>query len=181
MHDRRRPRANQRRVAAGYKAVYQRTAVVHTLAPDSYPQLCKMLLRWDRSYIREEIRLWKIMWRLPFPALVLVMLETTITNLRYPVAYGSLLLVVYLTVQDPWTIVRLLLSIGLISICYTLYFFTANARESFFMVCRMPICICSASCGSSRMRSPLSAAGPGWRANRATHMSGLRFRMIASR
>lgn len=119
-------------LAAGYKAVYQRTAVVHTLAPDRYPQLCKMFLRWDRGYIREEIRLWKIMWKLPFPALVLTMLETTITNLRYPVAYGSLMLMISLSVQDPWTILRLLISIGLVSVFYTLYFLQSERSREFF-------------------------------------------------
>lgn len=122
-------------LASGYRAVYQRTAVVHTIAPHTYRQLCKMFLRWDRSYIREEVRLWKIMWRLPFPALVLTMLETTITNLRYPVAYGSLALMVYLSLQDPWTIARLLLSIGLVSIFYTLYFLhSERSREFLFGV-----------------------------------------------
>jgi hyaluronan synthase len=118
-------------LASGYKAVYQRTAVVHTIAPEDYRQLCKMFLRWDRSYIREEIRLWKIMWKLPFPALVLTMLETTITNLRYPVAYASLLLMIHLSVQDPWTILRLLISIGLVSIFYTLYFLQSERSREF--------------------------------------------------
>lgn len=122
-------------LASGYQSVYQRTAVVQTLAPSTYRQLCRMFLRWDRSYIREEIRLWRIMWRLPFPALALTLLETTITNLRYPVAYSSLALMVYLSVQDPLTIVRLLLSIGVVSIFYSLYFlYSERSREFFFGV-----------------------------------------------
>ncbi|MEK7336789.1 MAG: hypothetical protein AAB111_04880 [Nitrospirota bacterium] len=48
-------------LAAGYQAVCQRTAVAQTLAPETYRKLCRMFLRWDRSYIREEIGLWKIM------------------------------------------------------------------------------------------------------------------------
>jgi hyaluronan synthase len=112
-----------------------RPAVVHTIAPDTYRQLCKMFLRWDRSYIREEIRLWKIMWRLPFPAMTLTVLETTITNLRYPVAYASLLLMIHMSVQDPWTILRLLISIGLVSVFYTLYFLhSERSREFLFGV-----------------------------------------------
>ena len=122
-------------LASGYKAVYQRTAVVHTLVPDTYRKLCRMFLRWDRSYIREEIRLWKIMWRLPLPSLILTMLETTITNLRYPVAYASLALMIYMSVQDPWTILRFLLSIGLVSLFYTLYFIhSERSREFLFGV-----------------------------------------------
>jgi hyaluronan synthase len=122
-------------LAAGYQAVYQRTAVVHTLAPETYPQLCKMFLRWDRSYIREEIRLWRIMWTFPFPALMLTILETTVTNLRYPVAYSSLVLMIYLSVQDPLTIVRLLFSMGIVSMFYTLYFLhSERSREFLFGV-----------------------------------------------
>lgn len=33
---------------------------MHRLAPERYRTLCKMFLHWERSYIREEIRLWKI-------------------------------------------------------------------------------------------------------------------------
>ncbi|MEC4890758.1 MAG: glycosyltransferase [Nitrospira sp.] len=118
-------------LAAGYRSVYQRSAVVHTLAPERYRQLCNMLLRWDRSYIREEIRLWKIMWRFPLSSLLLTLLETVITNLRYPVAYSSLGLMFYLCVQDPWTIVRFVLSIGVVSLFYTLYFFHSERSREF--------------------------------------------------
>ena len=122
-------------LAAGYRAVYQRSAVVRTLVPETYRKLCNMFLRWDRSYIREEIRLWKMMWRLPIPALVLTILETTITNLRYPVAYASLGLMLYLCAQDPWTILRFLLSIGVVSLFYTLYFLhSERSREFLFGV-----------------------------------------------
>jgi hyaluronan synthase len=38
---------------------------MHTWVPERYRTLCNMFLRWERSYIREEIRLWKIMWTLP--------------------------------------------------------------------------------------------------------------------
>lgn len=119
-------------LAAGYQAVYQRTAVVQTLAPETYRKLCLMFLRWDRSYIREEIRLWKILWTLPFPAMVLTLIETTVTNLRYPVAYSSLGLMVYLSVQDPLTVVRLLISIGIVSVFYSLYFLHSERSREFF-------------------------------------------------
>lgn len=119
-------------LAAGYQAVYQRTAVVQTLAPETYRKLCRMFLRWDRSYIREEIRLWKILWTLPFPAMALTLIETTVTNLRYPVAYSSLGLMLYLSVQDPLTIVRLLISIGIVSIFYSLYFLHSERSREFF-------------------------------------------------
>jgi len=37
----------------GFDTVYQRTAVVHTLAPTTYRQMSRMFVRWDRSYIVE--------------------------------------------------------------------------------------------------------------------------------
>ena len=47
-------------LAQGYDSVYQGSAVVHTLVPETYSKLCKMYLRWDRSYVREEIRFARI-------------------------------------------------------------------------------------------------------------------------
>jgi len=38
----------------GYFITYQRSALVHTLVPESYQGLCRMYLRWDRSNFRES-------------------------------------------------------------------------------------------------------------------------------
>jgi len=46
-----------------------------------------MLLRWDRSYIREELRFGRIVWSRPLGSRLLSLYESTITNLRYPVGY----------------------------------------------------------------------------------------------
>jgi len=120
-------------LALGYKTVYQGSAVVHTIAPETYGKLCKMYLRWDRSYIREELRLLSsIVWKLPLPALLLTLLEKSITNLRYPVGYLSLALLVTLSISDPWTLVRVLISIGLASLFYTLYFLRSERSWEFF-------------------------------------------------
>ena len=40
---------------SGYHVTYQRDAVVRTMVPTKYNNLCKMLLRWARSNIRETI------------------------------------------------------------------------------------------------------------------------------
>ncbi len=115
----------------GYKTLYQRTAVVHTLAPETYMRLCRMFLRWDRSYIREEIRLLKIMWKLPVHSLLLTLVDKTITNLRFPVAYITFALLVYLTIHDPYTVVRVLVSIGLTSAFFMLYFLRSERSKEF--------------------------------------------------
>lgn len=118
-------------LALGYKTVYQGSAIVHTIVPETYSNLCKMYLRWDRSYIREEIRLMGIVWKLPLAARLITLLEKTITNLRYPVSYVSLGLMFYFTFHDPWTIMRLLVSIGIISTFYMLYYLNSERSWEF--------------------------------------------------
>jgi hyaluronan synthase len=72
-----------------HDSLYQRTAVVHTVVPQAYGKLCKMLLRWDRSYVREEIRFARIVWRRPWRTRVPALFDRFITNARYPIAYSS--------------------------------------------------------------------------------------------
>lgn len=109
-------------LAAGFNAVYQRTAVVHTIVPWTYEKLCKMYLRWNRSYIREEIVFARIVWKRPPGARIIAIWDKIITNLRFPVAYASLVMLVILTYQDPMTIVRMLYAMGLISFFNMLYY-----------------------------------------------------------
>lgn len=118
-------------LALGLDAVYQRTAVVHTIVPRTYGKLARMYLRWDRSYIREELRFARIVWKRPPRARLIALFEQTLTNLRYPVAYASLGLLLALSWEDPWTIVRVLLSIGLASAFYMLYFLRSERSWEF--------------------------------------------------
>jgi hyaluronan synthase len=105
-----------------YDAVYQRRAVVHTIVPTSYVKLCRMYLRWDRSYVREELRFLRIVWRRPLKARLIALVDTLITNLRYPVTYTSLVLLTILVWEDPEVLLRTLLAIGLMSTFYMLYY-----------------------------------------------------------
>ena len=56
----------------GFDTVYQRSAVVHTVVPVAYGKLCRMFIRWDRSYVREEIRFARIVWKRPMPTRLIV-------------------------------------------------------------------------------------------------------------
>jgi hyaluronan synthase len=107
---------------AGYDTVYQRSAVVHTLVPETYRKLCKMYLRWDRSYIREELRFALILWKRPFKSMLMSLVDTTITNLRFPVGYTILALLVAVTIAHPNTFLRMLVVIGVMSSFYMLYY-----------------------------------------------------------
>jgi hyaluronan synthase len=118
-------------LAAGYDTVYQRTALVHTIVPETYSKLCRMFLRWDRSYIREEIRFARIVWSRPLRSRVLSLYESAITNLRYPIGYGSIALWAVNAVSDPASIVRMLLAIMVVSLVYVLYYLRSERSWDF--------------------------------------------------
>jgi len=106
----------------GYDTVFQRSAVVHTVVPETYGQLCRMYLRWDRSYIREELRFARIVWRRPLLWRMFALYESAVTNLRFPVAYLSIGLWIVHSIEDPGAIVRMLLAIMIVSVVYVLYY-----------------------------------------------------------
>ncbi|MBI3560953.1 MAG: glycosyltransferase family 2 protein [Gammaproteobacteria bacterium] len=106
----------------GYDSVYQRTGIVHTIMPITYSKLCKMYLRWDRSYIREELRFFRIVWKRPFKSMLIALIDSVITNLRYPVSYGAMLLLILVTINDPLALLRTLIAIGVVSSFYMLYY-----------------------------------------------------------
>ena len=116
---------------AGFDTVYQRTAVVHTVVPDTYNKLCRMYLRWDRSYIREELRLAKIVWKRPVHSLILTVMESTLTNLRYFVGYAVIAVVISISLHDSWAAVRFLESIGIAGLFYALYFVRSERSWEF--------------------------------------------------
>lgn len=116
---------------AGYDSVYQRSAVVHTIVPTTYRKLSKMLLRWDRSYVREELRLARILWKRPLVARITTLVERTITNLRFPVSYATLGMLLILMIDDPIMLLRVAMSIGIMSLMYTLYYLRSERSWDF--------------------------------------------------
>lgn len=118
-------------LSIGYDVVYQRTAVVHTAAPETYKKLCRMYLRWDRSYIKEEIRFMRIIWRRPLLPRIIALIDTFITNLRYPVGYLVMVMLAIMAVNDPITILRLLFAIGFMSFLNILFYFCSERSWDF--------------------------------------------------
>lgn len=116
---------------AGFDTVYQGNAVVRTVVPETFSKLCKMLLRWDRSYVREELRFARIVWKRPLKTRAIAIVDRFITNLRYPVSYISLALLLTLTLTDPWTLPRMLVAIGLISTLNMVYFIRSERSFGF--------------------------------------------------
>ncbi len=108
--------------SCGYNSAYQRTAVVHTVVPETYSKLCKMFLRWDRSYIKEEIRLVGLIRKRPLPARMISIIDCFITNLRFPISYMALGLLIYFSIQNPMTLLRVLFMIGFVSTVNIIYY-----------------------------------------------------------
>jgi hyaluronan synthase len=106
----------------GFDTVYQGSAVVHTLVPDTYAKLCKMYLRWDRSYVREEIRFARIVWKRPLVPMLLAVFEKLVTNLRFPVAWAATAMLAVIAVSDPMALARVLIAIGVGAGFYMLYY-----------------------------------------------------------
>ncbi|MDE3136428.1 MAG: glycosyltransferase family 2 protein, partial [Acidobacteriota bacterium] len=109
-------------LSLGYSTVYQRTAAVATIVPTQYKQLCKMFLRWDRSYVREELRFMKIVWKRPPVYASVALWDRLVTNLHYPVSYFSLAMLVLLAQENPFVLVRFLLAVAVASFFYALYY-----------------------------------------------------------
>jgi hyaluronan synthase len=106
----------------GYDSVYQRAASVQTIVPVTYGKLCRMFLRWERSFVREEVRFAAIVWKRPLRARLCALLDICITDLRYPAMYASALLLALTVMHDPLSIARMVLAMTVVSTLYALYY-----------------------------------------------------------
>jgi hyaluronan synthase len=118
-------------LAQGYDTVYQRTAQVRTVVPENYSKMCKMFLRWDRSYVREEINFLRIVKHRPLVPRVIAVWERITSNLRYPVNYLSLALLFALAYGRPAMIPRMLLAIGTVSLFNMIYYLRSERSKDF--------------------------------------------------
>ncbi len=76
----------------GYDTVYQRTAVINTLAPVTYGQMSRMFVRWDRSYIVEGFSFAKFMFtRYRAKNRMLPIVTFLVSNLRLFLFFFALL------------------------------------------------------------------------------------------
>ena len=118
-------------LSQGYDTVYQRTAVVHTVAPTTYAKMTRMYLRWDRSYIKEELRLFRILWKRPLLSRLVTLADVCVRNLRFPISYAVLGLLVFMCMHEPGTILRLMFAIGLMSFLNALYYIRSERSWNF--------------------------------------------------
>lgn len=90
---------------SGFRVVYQNKAVAHTCVPENYRQLCRMLIRWTRSDVRENYVLGKFAYRRnPLFSFSLLMLQV---NLSMQI-FSFILSLIFL----PLWIITVLVSLG---------------------------------------------------------------------
>lgn len=112
---------------AGWDTAYQSTAVVQTVVPVNYRKLSKMFLRWDRSYVREETRLMRILWKRPPFARWVTFFDRLITNLQFPIGYAALVMLAVTLAATPLIGLRFLGAAGLVSLLATVYVMRSEA------------------------------------------------------
>jgi len=118
-------------LASGHNTVYQRSAEVRTLVPVRYKQLCRMFLRWDRSYVREEICFLRIVWKRPPAVRLIALFERLLNNLRYPVNYATMIVLVLVVASRPENLLRVLAAIGLVSLFNMIFYLRSERSKDF--------------------------------------------------
>ncbi len=106
----------------GYDSIYQRAAMVQTVVPITYGKLCRMFLRWDRSFVREEIRFARIVWKRPPLFRFVALVDCLINDLRFPAAWLTVGLMSAALMTDPLVFPRMLAAIGIAAFMYSLYY-----------------------------------------------------------
>jgi hyaluronan synthase len=115
----------------GYDSIYQRDAMVLTVVPTKYRQLCRMFLRWNRSYIREEARLALVLPHRPLLPRIIACCDSLITNLRFPILFVTILLMGTQFLYHPLMFPRMLAAIAAVSLLYSLYYLRSERSLSF--------------------------------------------------
>lgn len=106
----------------GYDSIYQRAAMVQTIVPITYGKLCRMFLRWDRSFVREEIRFARIVWKRPPVYRFVALVDCLINDLRFPAAWLTFGLMSAALISDPLVFPRMMAAIGIAAFMYSLFY-----------------------------------------------------------
>ena len=107
----------------GYNTVYCRDSVANTLAPETVSRLFKMLVRWNRSFVRESIILFKYLFdRKVIRTRKMLFFDSMITSLM-PFFMLSIVVTMYLRViQEPVYIAMAVASITMMAFIYMMFY-----------------------------------------------------------
>ncbi len=117
---------------AGHRSVYQRSAVVRTILPTTFSRAARMMVRWERGNIREDLVMlpllptrWRERDRL-WPAL-----EIGFELCQYPVAWLSLGLLAARVIADPLALVAIAGCVGLGAVVQSLWILRSSRFADF--------------------------------------------------
>jgi hyaluronan synthase len=117
----------------GYYTSYQRSAVVHTLVPESYRGLCRMYLRWDRSNFRENwVQLKFIFSRYRSKHRLLPILDFFITQIEFPLTYLFLGMLLFSFWLYPIVVVKFFAGLGVLTLVW-MYYYIHQERDLDFI------------------------------------------------
>ena len=120
-------------VRQGYYSVYQRTAHVHTVVPETYKGLCRMYLRWDRANFRESwMQLTFLFKKYRKQDRLLPILDFVITQLEFPLTYLFLGLLLLSFFTYPVLLVKFIAGLGVITLFY-MYYYIHQERDGEFI------------------------------------------------
>lgn len=118
---------------AGHRSVYQRTAVVETLMPTTLLRMARMLVRWERGNLREDLVMLPLLatrWRARdrwWPTM-----EIVIELVQYPIAWIGLTLVAARLVAQPSALVTVGALVIFSAVVQTLYCLRSARLSDFF-------------------------------------------------
>lgn len=117
---------------SGYRSVYQRSAVVRTIMPTTFAKVSRMMIRWERGNIREDIVMlpllftkWRDRDRL-WPAL-----EIGFELLQYPMAWLSLGLLAARLIDHPAAILGVIGCLALGAVVQSLWILRSSRLADF--------------------------------------------------
>ncbi len=117
----------------GYYVTYQRSAVVHTLVPETYRGLCRMYLRWDRANFRESwVQLTYIFRKYRQRHRLLPILDLFITEMEFPLTYLFLGLLLISFFIYPIVMVKFFAGLGVFTLVY-MYYYIQQERDLEFI------------------------------------------------
>jgi hyaluronan synthase len=117
----------------GYFTVYQRSALVHTVVPETYRGLCRMYLRWDRSNFRENwVQLKFIFSNYRKQHWFLPIVDFFITQIEFPLTYLFLGMLLFSFFIYPLVMVKFFAGLGVFTLVW-MYYYIHQERDMEFI------------------------------------------------
>jgi hyaluronan synthase len=82
--------------------------------------------------VREELRFARIVWKRPLRTRFIALYDRFVTNLRFPIQYASLVLLLELVGHEPHVLVRMLAGTALVSLVNMVYYLRSERSFDFF-------------------------------------------------